>query len=321
MVKRWVFLSSDAIALPVLEWLWQNQRESLAAVVSQPDRPTGRGRQLRPNPAAEWARHHGVPLHQPEKPQPEWFAAQAAEGVSIGLVFAYGCILNSAVLAALPGGFVNLHASLLPRLRGASPVETALAEGHEQTGVTLMRLVRQMDAGAVGAQRRLAILSQETGADLRKRVAAEAALLLAENWHHLNAGNVPWQPQVEEEVTYCGKLNKMDGWLDFSQAAKTIVNRVHAFDPWPGCFFEVAGERIKVRGPVIWRAGDNNLPGLVTDGPAGHLWVGCRDGVVGFPLLQRPGGKWLAAADFLRGFALPPGCLVQSGVLRPLEWR
>ncbi|MBC2593565.1 methionyl-tRNA formyltransferase [Ruficoccus amylovorans] len=316
-------MGSDAIAVPVLRYLAVEAADKVvvAGVFSQPDRPKGRGKHLQPNPLAAAARELGLPLLQPEKPgadEAEWLEEQ---GVRLVFVMAYGHLLRKRLLAAPALGYVNFHASLLPKFRGASPVETAVACGEAETGVSLMRIVPKMDAGPVLDTEAVAVEPLDTGASVREKLSAATVPLLARNLDALLSGRAVFNEQDESAVTYCRKLEKTDGQLDFTAPAHVLASRINGLDPWPGCFCEVGETRLKVRqalalGSAV--APEHLAPGSVIEAGREGVDIATGNGVLRILQLQRPGGKMLPARDFLSGFDLPEGTRLEGGEMREL---
>lgn len=316
---RVVFLGSDPIALPLLEWLGGAGASlaGLAGVFTQPDRPVGRGQQVQANAIKTWALARGLPVWQPEKITGEVRQQLADLQADVALVMAYGHILRDDFIATPRLGTLNLHTSILPRLRGASPIQTAVACGERETGVTLMRIVRRLDAGPVAGVARVAVGPLDTAVDVEARLAAACVPLLAEALPRLAAGSLPFREQDEAVATYCRKLTKEDGVLDFAASAVVLAARVNGLFPWPCCAVEHAGQAIKFgRADAVMAAaspiGAEFSPGQVCGADAVGLLIATGDGVLRVRQLQRPGGKMLAAADFLRGFPLPPGTQLPS---------
>lgn len=303
------FLGSDEIAISFLSSLIEDARFELAGVLTQPDRPAGRGRKLRPNPIKVWTTQHGFPLRDPPKPGVEeanWFKRL---GVDILLVMAYGHILKNDMLTLAPAGCFNLHASLLPAYRGASPIETALACGETVTGVTLMRVIPQMDAGPIVDAEKVKIDSSTTGPTLRVSLAESCIPLVQRNLLKLCEGNHKEKIQDASLVSYCRKLKKTDGFLDFTKPAHDLSCRIRAFQGWPGSFFEHRGDRIKIG---TAHAGTNSglKPGVVMKTIDGRLFLGTGTTALQIKELQKPGGKMMSSSDFLRGYALEEGELL-----------
>lgn len=332
MSERWriVFLGSDAIALPMLEWLagegaaWAE----VVAVFTQPDRAVGRGQKVTPNAIKQWALARGLPVWQPEKLTEAVRDELAALRPDLALVMAYGHILREAFIATPRLGTVNLHASLLPKYRGASPIQTAIASGERETGVALMRIVRQLDAGPVADVERVPIAPLDTALEVEAKLAAACVPLVRRTLPRLAAGELAFVPQEEARATFCRRLTKEDGALDFAAPAAVLAARVNGLFPWPGCTVEIAGQTVKLGlaevageaaggGPSA-RAGEQDTPGIVAGSDTDGLLVTTGAGVLRLRKLQRPGGKMLPAAEFLRGFPVPAGTRLASRPMPPL---
>lgn len=298
--KKIIFCGSDEIALPMLEHLSRDSMISICGILSQPDRRSGRGRKLKANPIKDWALHEGLEVRTPERPtqnEIEWLREVAADLV---LVMAYGHILSQEFLNCAPLGCYNLHASLLPKYRGASPIETALANGEKETGVTLMRMVRKMDAGPIVGQEVVPIGNEDTGTTLRNKLAESCVPLMRIYMENLLTGDASETPQIEREVTYCRKLNKDDAQMDFSFTASQLECRVRAFQPWPGSMFVYDGIPLKIGSCKALP--DYELSTGRIEAKHTELIIGTGVGSLKIFELQKPGGKMLPIADFLRGF-------------------
>jgi len=307
-----VFLGSDPIALPLLEWLaGEGSTEAqVVAVFTQPDRPTGRGQKVVANAIKLWAAGRGLPVHQPEKLTEEVRVELAATGAEVALVMAYGHILRDDFIATPRLGTLNLHTSLLPRYRGASPIQAAIASGETETGVSLMRIVRRLDAGPVADVERVPISALDTAADVEARLAAASVPLVARALPRLRAGTLAFAPQNDAAATFCRRLDKADGALDFTQPAAELAARVNGLYPWPTCSIPLANLEVKVGlADAVEGAG---APGEVLGADDAGLLVGTGRGVLRLRRLQRPGGKLLAASEFLRGFSVAPGTVIAS---------
>ena len=315
-----VFFGSDAICLPVLNYLKHRAAGecTLRAVVSQPDRRQGRGKQLLPNAVAAWALANGIELLQPEQPTRELADWMVAEQTAVALVMAYGHFLQQPLREAAQFGMLNFHGSLLPKYRGASPVETALASGDAETGVALMQVVKEMDAGGVADFEAVRIGEQDTGPELRVKVGEAVVPLLHRNLAAMLTGELQFTPQDINLVTYCRKMHKKDGAVDFTLPAVTIYNRLRAFTPWPGGYFDHGEVRIKVgRTSVDLDAPASAEPGTVLSiSPA--VRVATAEGVLCCHELQRPGARMLPVADFLCGYTLAAGDRLTGGTAEPL---
>jgi methionyl-tRNA formyltransferase len=284
----------------------------VVAVVSQPDRPRGRGRRPSPSPVAARALAAGLPLLRPERVgDAETVAALRACAPDLGVVVAFGQFLPRAV-RELPrlGYLVNAHASLLPRHRGAAPIAHAILAGDRETGVSVMRVERAMDAGPVALERRTPIGAEETAGDLETRLAALAALALEEALEEIASGTVAWRPQDDAAATLAPKLGREDAVLDFAEGAEALARRVRALAPRPGAVALLAGEPLRLLGAhaLPGRAGDP--PGTVRrDG--GALRIATGDGWLAPTRLQRAGGRALAADEFLRGHPIADGARLE----------
>tara|TARA_B100000212_G_scaffold204428_1_gene154284 strand:- start:189 stop:1166 length:978 start_codon:yes stop_codon:yes gene_type:complete len=307
------FLGSDEIAIPFLEVLKDLfPGVGLCAVLTQPDRPAGRGRKLRQNPIKRWALANKLPLRDPPKPGLDEVNWLSELQVDLLLVMAYGCILKTEMLQVAPRGCFNLHASILPAYRGASPIETALACGERETGVTLMRVVPKMDAGPIIDSETVKIGKNMLGPELREDISQACIPLLERNLMLMLSGTHREIPQIDDAATYCRKLSKQDGMLDFSQQAETLDCRIRAFVSWPGSSFFHGDNRLRV-GKASLSENDHNLDiGEVGRPSSGTLLIGTSAGSLRIEQIQKPGGKMLATAEFLRGYDLQAGTMLMS---------
>lgn len=315
MKTRVAFFCSDPIGLPVLQRLYDGGVPgfSLCGVVTGPDRRSGRGKQLQPNPIAAWSIAQEVSLHQPLRPAEDTVAWLRGQGTEALLVIAYGHILRQQVLDAAPLGAWNLHGSLLPKLRGASPVETAIATGEAETGVSLMRMVRAMDAGPVLATRGVPIDDHDSGPSLRIKVAEAAAELTTEALHGIRSGEAVLREQDHAVASYCRKIRREDRNLDFSSPAEVLARRIRALSGWPGSVLDLGdGVAVKVERPAVLPSLPGVLPGEVVGPLEGGLGIGTGNGVLLVVMLQKPGGRMVPATDFLRGFPIEKGRVINS---------
>lgn len=317
-----VYFGSDMICLPGLEYLAHASECQLIGVVSQPDRRQGRGKRMKANPVVAWAREQdGVEVFQPEVPDRSIAQWIAEHGVVVAFVMAYGHFLPKFLRAAPSFGMLNFHGSLLPELRGASPVETAIAEGFSNTGVCLMEVAKKMDAGGVADQEIVLIEPDDQSAAVREKVGRAVVPLLERNLEAAISGGLNFVKQCESKATFCRKITKEDGFVDFSVSARTIRDRFRAFYPWPGCFFDMNGERIKVGEISIDTSVNCDLKGLKPGqvlATNNGLLVATGDGCIVFNELQKPGGRMLPSADFLRGFPIKIGDTLEGSVNLPL---
>ena len=312
-----VYFGSDAICLPGLRCLHTSSLCELVAVVSQPDRPQGRGKKLQANPVAAYAVEHGIELFQPEKPGRDLGEWMSGKEVSVAFVMAYGHFLPKFLREAPEFGMLNFHGSKLPAYRGASPIETAIAEGETETGVCLMQIVKEMDAGAVADCELLPIDAEVTSPDLRAQLGESVVPLLERNLTAVLGGTLSFTEQDPAAVTYCRKISKQDGAIDFELSARAIFNRMRAFTPWPGAYFDHEEARIKVGAAKVLGSACSELPGTVLS-VGKTILVATGAGVIELRELQRPGGRMLPAADFLRGYSICPGDLLRGGKSEPL---
>ena len=293
-------MGTPDFAVPALEAL--DEAHHLVGVVTRPDRAVGRGRRVEPVPVKREALRRDLPLFQPESLRaPQALAQLAAWEPALIVVVAFGQILRQNVLDLPPHGCLNVHASLLPRWRGAAPIPAAILAGDEVTGVTIMRMDAGLDTGPILAQREERIRPDDTSADLTERLARLGAELLVETLPPYLAGNLAPQPQPEEGVTYAEQLEKNDGLLDWSLPAVELDRRVRAFTPWPGAFTAWRGQRLKIlrAAPLSdWRGG--GPPGTVValaDGVA----VVTGEGSLRLEEVQLAGKRPMGIAPFICG--------------------
>ena len=319
---RLVFMGSDAIALPALNWLLAEGSgvAEVVAVFTQPDRAVGRGQKIQPNEIKLWAQAHDLPVFQPEKIGVEEVRLLAGFTPDLSLVMAYGHILKQDVIDTPRLGTLNLHTSVLPKYRGASPIQTAITCGETETGVTLMRMVLKLDAGPVADVARVAIGPWDTAAHVETKLAAVCGPLLARCLPAIEAGTQTFQAQSESEATFCRRLDKGDGALDFQEPAISLAARINGLMPWPGCVVVLNGETVKL-GLADALPVQSGPAGEVRGSDAAGLLVATGQGTLRLRALQRPGGRMLPAADFLRGWPVAAGTLVSSRAMPPLVAR
>lgn len=302
-MDRVVFMGSPEVALPALRVVANHGAIDLVAVFAQPDRPVGRGRKLQPCPVAAEARALGVPVHTPQKiAAPDALALLQEARPKLVIVCAYGQILSDQLLALPPGGAYNLHFSLLPRWRGASPVQAAILAGDTTTGVSLQRMVRELDAGPIAAETpSIPIDPRQTAHSLGEKLALASADLLQASLPRLLAGAPPLVEQEPAQATFCRTIRKEAGRIDWSKAtAGEIERRVRAYTPWPGCFSFLAARRlglIKVEAVPAPGEEGSAPPGTILEGGL----VPTSEGLVRL-LEVKPAGKGsMAFAAFLNG--------------------
>jgi len=268
----------------------------IAAVYTQPDRPAGRGQKVAMSPVKQLALAHGIPVEQPPTLRdPAAQATLAALEPDLLVVVAYGLILPQAVLDIPQLGCINSHASLLPRWRGAAPIQRALEAGDAESGVTVMRMEAGLDTGPMLRKVATPLTAEDTGGSLHDRLAALGAAAVVQALPGLADGSLAGEIQDDALATYAHKLNKDEARLDWERPAAELERRIRAFDPWPLCHTALAGEPLK-----IWRAelaGGHGVPGMVLDADRSGLLIACGEGALRLTRLQLPGGKPLAFAD------------------------
>jgi methionyl-tRNA formyltransferase len=296
---RLAFMGTPDFAVPTLEALIAAGHE-VVAVYSQPPRPAGRGKALRPSPVQQHAEAAGIEVRTPLTLRNEdEQSAFAALGLDAAVVAAYGLILPEPILAAPRRGCLNVHGSILPRWRGAAPVQRAILAGDATTGVTIMGMERGLDTGPMFATRETPV-DRKTAGDLTDEIARIGAALMAEVLDRLD--EIEAVPQPAEGVTYASKIEKHEARLDFAHDAEAVERQVRAFNPMPGAFFEAGGERIKVLAADPVAA--SGAPGTVLDNA---LTIACASGALAPRVVQRAGRAAMTPAELLRGFPIPAG--------------
>jgi len=311
-MARLAFLGTPALAATCLQALLDrhDRREhDVVAVVCQPDRPQGRGQKVEASPVKQRALQAGVPVLQPttlKKGSPdgdEFFGRFSSLGVDMAVVAAYGRIVPQRLLDLPPRGFVNVHASLLPRWRGAAPIQRALQAGDRQTGVCLMHMVPALDAGDVFATDTVTITDDDDGATLTDKVAARGAALLGRHLDDLLAGRLPRAPQPDEDVTYASMLTKDEAAVPFQETARAVFDHCRAMVPWPGSQTVVDGEVVKLFQPALTDVDTSGVaPGTLVDVDRvlGALFS-CADRAVAFATVQRPSKARVPAWQWAQG--------------------
>ena len=303
---RAVLFGSPAFAVPSLRAVAADTE--LLAVVSQPDRPAGRGREPAAPAVKVAAAALGVPVLQPEKLRTQDIAATlAAYAADVFVVVAYGRILPQALLDLPRLGPFNVHASLLPKLRGAAPIQWSIIRGDAQTGVSIMRMEAGLDTGPVGATRALAIADDDTAGTLSARLADVGAALLRDTLPAIAGGSLVLTPQDDAAATLAPPLAKSDGRLRFDAAAGAVSAQARGVDPWPGATALLAGEPLKLFAPRVVDAAAGGRPGEVLGLRSEGLAVACGEGAVAFGEMQLAGRRRMPAAAVLTGRAIAPG--------------
>ncbi len=277
------------------------RHHEVVAVYTQPDRPAGRGRGLAPSPVKLEAVARGIPVFQPESLKDAAAQQQLRDlQPDLMVVVAYGLILPKAVLAIPTHGCWNVHASLLPRWRGAAPIQRAIQAGDAKTGVCLMQMEAGLDTGPVLLHQELPIAATDTGGQLHDKLAELGAQVLSDGLGLLRAGIKPIaRPQPEQGVTYAHKLDKAEARLDWAQDADALARTVRAFNPWPIAEATLAGERVRIHGAVALEADHGQAPGTVLAAGRDGIDIACGQGALRLRVLQREGGKAITAADYL----------------------
>jgi methionyl-tRNA formyltransferase len=307
---RTVFMGTPEFALATLQGLLDFGLD-LRAVYTQPDRPKGRGNQLTPPPVKELALKHGIAVHQPLKLRnPAVVEELRAIAPDLIVVVAYGQILPKSVLEIPQYGCINVHASLLPRYRGAAPINKAIIDGETETGVTTMYMDVGLDTGDMLIKRTSPIGPFETAGEVHDRLALLGREAMEETLRRLCAGTLTAQKQEDALSNYAPMLKKEDGLIDWGRSATRIHNQVRGLDPWPGAYTHLRGEVLKIARTAPETG--KGEPGTVLAADAAGVCVACGEGVLRVGELQLPGKKRLAAADFLRGCALPAGTRLGS---------
>jgi len=316
-LRRVVFFGSPDFAIPTLEALYSSAYRPLR-VVSQPARPVGRGRRLQDPPVAHWARQKGIEVSQPERVRnPEFVAELALLEPDVAVVVAFGQIFPQSLLDTPLMGCINLHGSLLPRYRGAAPIQAAVAAGDGETGVTTMLMEAGLDTGPIYLQKRLSIGLGESTPQLSARMAELGATLMLETLRGLEGGSLRPRPQDDAAATLAPRLTREDGYVDWTMAPDQIWRRCLAFRPWPGLVALCRGRPLKL---VEVRSSEGEVaevePGTFLGVEGDSLLVAAGGGCLGLVRVQRPGRRELSAADFLNGEALVVGEVEFTSVRR-----
>jgi methionyl-tRNA formyltransferase len=303
---RAVFMGSDAFSLPVLEALLAHGPSlrvpvETVGVVTQPDRPAGRGRTLRSNAVKALAVQHGLVVLQPDRVRrPEAIRSVLEVSPDVVIVASFGQILPTDLLETPRYKSLNLHPSLLPRLRGASPIQTAILEGDSRTGTTLILMTAEMDAGPILAQKEVAVRESETSGELTDRLAVLSGELLLDTLPDWITGGISPRPQDDSLATYTTRIGKEDGLLDWFLPAETLARRIRAFNPWPVAHTYWQGRLLRLL-RAHSRAGEAE-PGVVSGVENGSLIVGSGSGLLLIDEMQLAGGKPARAGDLVRGY-------------------
>jgi len=305
---RTVFMGTPEFACDTLAGLI-DAGLNLVGVYTQPDRPKGRGQKLTPPPVKALALQHNLPVFQPERlRRPEAVEELQALKPDLIVVVAYGQILPQSVLDIPRHGCINVHASLLPRYRGAAPINKAIVDGEKETGITTMLMDAGLDTGDMLVKKSLIIGANETAGELHDRLAKLGRETMEETLRLLLAGQLQPQAQDDALTCYAPLMKKEDGQIDWSQSAAAVHNQVRGLDPWPGAYSYFDGELLKIALTRV--VAGSGSPGTVLKADADGVVVACGEGAVTIGALQLPGKRRLPASEFLRGQPLPAGTLL-----------
>ena len=298
---RIVFIGTGEVGVPTLQGLLKSEHD-VVGVVTQPDKPVGRSQQIEPPPIKRIPITTNIAILQPPRiKDPHAIEQVRALTPDVIVVMAYGQILPRAVLEIPKIACLNLHASLLPRWRGAAPIQAAIAAGDQQTGITVMYMDEGLDTGDILLQRKLDILSTDTGGSLHRCLAQIAPEALVESLRLLTAKSAPRIPQDKSQATYAPKLKRDDGRIDWSEPAEVIERKIRAFNPWPGAFIKLGDRNLKVfSASLVNRSGK---PGEILRSEK-ELVIGAGNDALALGEVQLEGKKRMSAAEFLRGYPL-----------------
>ena len=308
---RVAFLGTPEFAVPTLQALIES-RHDVVAVISQPDRPKGRGHRLQATPTKALAGERGIRVMQPERIRDEAFLDMVRDlQLDLGVVAAYGRILPESLLMIPRLGMINVHASLLPAYRGAAPVHRAVMDGQAQTGVTIMRIVKELDAGPMMASARRAIGPDETSVEVERALAVLGAPLLVTVVDQLAAGTAVEVPQDDSQATFAPKIVRSEGTIDWSLSAERIHDRVRGLHPWPLVAVSIEGRRYLLH-RTAWSEEKTNAPaGSVVEASGDRLTAAAGDGgILQIQEIQPEGKRVMTAREFLTGHRVKPGTMI-----------
>ncbi len=300
-----LFAGTPDFAVPSLQALLDVGAE-IPGVFTQPDRPAGRGRHLKQSPVKIFARKHELPLFQPNSLEEEAETIVELDPQLI-VVVAYGNLLPEKILEIPLKGCVNVHASLLPRWRGAAPIQRAILAGDQESGITLMQMDKGLDTGEILAQVSVPILERETSGTLHDKLALEGGRVLKDSFQRLITGEINPVAQNSDQATYAPKLTKEESELDWTQSALELDHQLRGFNPWPTARTADGSTPLKLWEGEVSEQESGTLPGTVIESSKNGILVQCGRGSLNITLLQRPGGQPLPAMDFLHGYPLKAG--------------
>lgn len=302
-----VFMGTPKVAADTLEYLL-HEHAAVAGVVTQPDRPSGRGQHASGSPVRRFAEAQGIPVIAPEKIRsPEFAAALRGWRPEVIVVVAYGRILPKTILELAPQGCINVHYSLLPKYRGAAPAAWTIINGEAEGGVTTMKLVEKMDAGAIYLQEALPLAADETTGSLQSKLTPIGARLLVETLRGLKAGTLRAREQDDRLATAAPMLKKADGLIDWKRPAVEIERRVRGFDPWPGSFTHLKDKLLKVHRARVIAEDTAAGPGEVVRADASGFWAATARGVLALEEVQLENKRRLAGTEFIKGARINTG--------------
>jgi len=300
------FFGTPEFVLSLLEYLYEN--EELLGVVTQPDKPKGRGLEPSPSPVKLFALEKGLPVLEPTKLKDLEFLKTLKElNPELIVVFAYGKILPKEVLEIPPYGCWNVHLSLLPKYRGASPVQWALLQGEKETGVTIMLMDEGMDTGPILLQKKLPIEEEDNLPSLLEKLSKLSVSALDEALRLFKEGKLEPKPQPEEGVSYAPLIKKEDGYVSFEEEAEVIFRKIKAFYPWPGVFTKFRGKLLKIHKARVLPEESPKRPGEILKIEKEGIAVATKKGILLLEEVQLEGKKRISAYDFAQGYRLKPG--------------
>jgi methionyl-tRNA formyltransferase len=312
-VIKVIFFGTPNFSVPTLDALYAMPDIQVAAVITQPDKPVGRGGIITPPPIKSRALSHGTPVFQPTSIRKEFASLKERLEMlgpfDIGVVIAFGQILPEEVLNFPKSGCVNIHASILPRWRGAAPIQRSIEAGDPETGVCLMRMDIGLDTGAVFSEQRVPITDSDTSSSMHDALAQLGAQLLTRDIREIANGNLQAIPQAEEGVTYAKKITSEEARINWSMNSQEIWRKIKAFYPSPGCFTSLNGKRLKILSahPVPFNSSIEVAPGAIIQALPDTLTVKCGTGALRLTELQLEGKKKMSAAEFTRGNMVTTG--------------
>jgi methionyl-tRNA formyltransferase len=311
MIKpKLIFMGTPSFAVGALRAIVE-ANYSVVAVYSQPPRPAGRGHHLTLSPVQDYAERVGLPVYTPKSLRtPEAQAIFQAHEADLAIVAAYGLILPQEILEAPKLGCINIHASLLPRWRGAAPIQRAIMAGDAQTGITIMQMDEGLDTGDMLRMEAIPIMAETTAVALQDKLADLGSRLIVETIPQLVEGTLTPVVQPEEGVTYAAKLSKSESQIDWQRSAIEIRRKINALYPWPGVYFIHNNTVLKVAASEVVSSIARE-PGFVMEG----LTIACGENALKLTVVQKPGGRWLSADEFLRGYDLPLGTILPCPVI------